>query len=224
MQVVRYGHWGPALVYVPSSAGDHRELAAYGFDAVCAPWIEAGRVQVFAIEGYGPQGLFSDVLPPVERIRRYARFERYAATELLPWVRATAANHVGVIGASYGGFVAANLLFKHPRALRVAGGLGGVYGLWHRLNGHHDDDVYFHTPLEYLPRLQDPAILEAIRATRGIDLYGAADDPWLWATRDLARALAERGLPHHVEIWPSPADHHERCWARQLARFLERHY
>jgi esterase/lipase superfamily enzyme len=157
-------------------------------------------------------------------VRRYAGFERYLTTELVPWVAERSAGRVGIAGASYGAHVAANLLFKQPGAIRLACGLGGVYGLWHRLEGHHDDDVYFHTPLEYLPRLTDQRLLDAIRATRGIDLYGAEADPWIWATLDMARILAERALPHHVEIWPAPAAHHERWWAPQLRSFLERHY
>ena len=224
MPVLRFGSSGWPLIYVPSSDGDETEFERYGFHQASAPWIEAGRVQFFCIDGCGRTTLFEEGLEPPQRIRRYARFEQYASGELLDWVCAAAeSDTVGIVGSSYGAFVAANLLFKHCPRVRMACGLGGVYEMWHRLDGFHDDDVYSHTPLEYLPRLSDPSILGAIRATRGIVMFGAGADPWLPQTHQLRAVLKRKQLPHTVEIWPAPADHHERWWKGQLHRFLE-HY
>ena len=225
MPIARFGHWGPPLIYVPSSGGDEEEFARYGMPEDCRAWLDAGRVQIFAIDGRARHNLWDEMLAPVERIRAYAAFERYVVRELMPWVRETASNQeLGVVGASYGGFVAANLLLKHPDQLRLAAGLGGVYALWHRLDGHHDEDVYFHTPLEFLPRLEDETILDGIRATRGMALYGAAEDEWLWCTERLLHEFRNKQLPHHGEIWDAPANHHESWWKRQLRSFLGRYY
>jgi esterase/lipase superfamily enzyme len=225
LAVLRYGRRGAPLVYVPSSAGDEGELERYGFDEECAASIEAGRLQLFAIDGFGPRSLFDDALAPAARIDRYARFEQGLVEELLPWVGELAGGALpGIVGASYGAFVAANLLFKNPRAVRLACGLGGVYGMWHRLDGHHDEQVYRHTPLEYLPQMEEGEGLAALRASGGMVLFGAADDPWLPSTRQLELVLRERAIPYEVEIDPPPADHHERWWRQQLGRFLERHY
>jgi esterase/lipase superfamily enzyme len=218
----RFGRRGPALVYVPTSGGDETEFARYGMARDCEPWTASGRLQVFSIDGLGPETLWNDALSPRERIAAYARLERHVAGEVLPWVGTLAPDGPPtVVGCSYGAFVAANLLFKVPERVAGACGLGGVYGLWHRLDGYHDDDVYFHTPLEYLPRLEDPEILGAIRRTRGMALFGAASDEWVDSTRRLAEVLRDRRLPHSVEIWPEPADHRERWWRLQLRQFLE---
>lgn len=225
MRVVRFGDRGTPLIYVPSSGGDQDEFAAYGMADACAPWIDDGHVQVFSIDGFAPASLWDDGLAPPRRIQRYAAFERCVARELLPWVVSLAGGEIpAVVGASYGGFVAANLLFKYPGAVNLACGLGGVYGLWHRLDGYHDDEVYYHTPLEYLPRLEDPAILGAIRRTRGMVLFGAEDDEWLDSTLRMRQVLVDRRLPHQAEVWPSPANHHERWWRRQLVVLLERFF
>ncbi len=225
MPVLRYGSAGAALIYVPSSGGDQHEFGRYGLHEVCAPWLDAGKVQVFSIDGCGPTTLFDPELAPRERIGRYAAFERYVSEELLPWIASVAPGcEIGAIGASYGAFVAANLLFKRYEQVRIACGLGGVYQMGHRIDGYHDDDVYYHTPLEYLPRLEDSAILEAIRATRGMVLFGAEADHWLPTTHQLAHVLREKQLPHEIEIWPAPADHNEFWWRKQLAVFLERYY
>lgn len=225
MSVVRFGERGTPLIYVPSSGGDHEEFARYGMPAVCAPWIEKGRVQIYSVDGFATRTLWNDALAPAERIRGYARFERYVVEELIPWVRSSSAGRTpSVVGASYGGFVAANLLFKHPEAVELACGLGGVYGLWHRLDGYHDGEVYRHTPLEYLPRLEEPAILDSIRRTRGMVLFAAEDDEWLSSTEQLRQILVDKRLPHLADVWRSPANHHERWWKRQLRVLLERFF
>jgi esterase/lipase superfamily enzyme len=225
MPVVRLGDWGPALIYVPSSGGDETEFERYGMPEDCADWIHPGRAQVFSIDGFGPRGLFNDALEPADRMGCYARFERYLADELVPWVLSVAQNeYLGIVGSSYGAYAAANLLLKRPETVKVACGLGGVYAHWHRLDGHHDDEVYFHTPLEYLPRLEEAEILGRIRSTRGLMLYGAENDPWLESTHAMAGVLAGKNLPHEIEIWPAPADHHERWWKLQIRRFLTRYF
>ena len=225
MPAVRFGDHGAPLLYLPTSEGDQGEFERYGMHLDCARWIDSGAVQIFSIDAGGPRSLFDDRLPPPERMARYAAFERYAAEEVLPWIESlTGSAGLAVIGASYGAFMAANLLFKHYDRVQLACGLGGVYGMWHRLDGFHDDDVYFHTPLEYVPRLAEGAILDSIRRTSGLVMFGAERDVWLESTRRMQRVLAERSLPHEIEIWPAPADHHERWWKLQLRRFLERRF
>ncbi len=223
MTAVRWGRSGVPIVYIPTSRGDVTECQRYGLERIAATWVESGRAQLIATEGHGPLSLFNFHLPPIERIRRYAAYERYMVEEFLPWVRDLVPGTAPiVVGASYGAFVAANLLFKRPDLVGSVCGLGGVYGMWHCLDGHHDDDVYFHTPLEYLPRLEDPRALAAIRGTGGFSFFGAAADPWLDSTLRMARVMAEKELPHSVEIWPAPADHHEHWWRLQFSSFLER--
>ena len=40
--VLRIGHWGPALIYLPTLEGDHREFERFGMEEVARPWIEDG--------------------------------------------------------------------------------------------------------------------------------------------------------------------------------------
>jgi esterase/lipase superfamily enzyme len=223
MPLRRFGTGGLPLVYVPSSGGDVEEFERYGMPEVIAPWSGGGRVVVYAIDGWARHALWNERIPAPERMRAHARYERYVAEELLPWIRERSEGDLPlIVGCSYGAFVAANMLFKYPDRVRGACGLGGVYGMWHRLDGHHDDDVYFHTPLEYLPRLDDPAILAAIRRTEGLALFAAARDEWLWSTRRMLDVVKNRRLPHSIDVWPPPANHHQRWWREQLAVCLRR--
>jgi len=225
IQVIRYGDLGPPLLYVPTSGGDHTEFERYGLPEDCAPWIGAGRVQIFSVDGFGPKGLFDDSMPPPLRIERYAAFERCAVLEVLPWILSLARNpEVGVVGASYGAFVAASLFLKTAGAVRVACGLGGVYSMEHRLPGHASSEAARSMPLRYLSSLDDQGSLAALRATLGFHIFAARNDPWLPSSHDLDRALAGKGIPRTLDVWPAPADHHEVWWKRQIRVFLDRCY
>ena len=225
LRVVRHGQRGAPILYAPSSHGDDAEFDRYGFDRVAAPWIERGIVQVFAVDGRGPATWWNDEIPPADRVEGYVRVERYLRDEVLPWIRdVTGTQDLAAVGCSYGGLVAANLFLKCGDVVRLGCGFGGVYDLSHRLDGHHDDDVYFHTPLAFLPGLEDRSILDVLRADRGFDLYAAHDDPWAPHTDRMAELLSAKGIAGVRKVWPSPADHHERWWRAQWRDFLGRRF
>jgi esterase/lipase superfamily enzyme len=221
---VEYGDAGAPLLYVPSSGGDERELERYGMRDDLAPWIEAGRIRVWSVDGSARRHLWNGSLTPRERMRGYARYERALVREVLPALADAAGESPWVVGTSYGAYVAANLLFKHPAQLAGACGLGGVYGMWHLLEGHHDDDVYFHTPLEFVPRLDDPAILDAIRRTAGLQIFAGERDEWLESSLRMAQVLRLKQLPHRLDVWGGEVGHHERWWRRQLRVSIEARY
>jgi len=220
-RVLCHGERGAPLLYLPSSGGDEHEFERYGMRHDLSPWIDTGRLRVWAVDGEAPGHLWNDAIPPPERIRRYARFERALAGVLLPAVAAEAGAPPLVVGASYGAFVAANLLFKHPAGLRGMCGLGGVYGLWHRLDGYHDEVVRTHTPLEYAPRI-DEGTCEAIRRGVRLVLFSGERDEWRDSSLRMASILRELELPHVLDVWHGPVDHHELWWRRQLLALVSR--
>jgi len=218
--MLRYGKRGVPLLYLPSSDGDEHEFVRYGMHGDLSPWLDTGRLRVYAVDGAAPRHLWNETISPAERIRRYARFERALAGRMLPSIVEETGAPPLVVGASYGAFVAANLLLKYPSRVSGACGLGGVYDLRHRLDGYHDDDVRSHTPLEYVPGLDDATTLAGIRASDGIVLFSGDRDEWRDSTLRMAAALGDRRLPHVLDIWHGPVDHHERWWRRQLLALI----
>ena len=224
LALMRHGEAGAPLLYLPSSGGDQHEFARYGMLDDLAPWVEQHRLRVYAVDGAAPRHLWNEALAPQERMRGYARFERELALGVLPAIAAETGALPFVVGSSYGAFAAANLLFKYPERIVGACGLGGVYGLWHRLDGHHDDEVYFHTPLEYLPRLADASMLAAVRRTAGLALFAGDRDEWLASSERLADVMARKSLPHRLDVWRGDVGHHERWWRRQLLQMTAARY
>ena len=225
LPLVRYGHGGDPWIYVPTSGGDETEFRRYELDRVLRPWIESGRIQVVTFDAHGPRTLFSDELTPAERIAGYERFERALRDELIPWLLAACGrDRLDFIGASYGAFVAANLWLKRPEVVRRLAFLGGVFDMDHRFDGEIDDNVYFHTPLHFLPNLDDEAVLAPVRATSSVDLFAAADDEWLTDTHRLADVLRDKDIPFELDEWGAPHGHHESTWRMQLDKLMRRVY
>lgn len=221
LALLRYGERGRPLLYLPTSGGDEREFERYGLARLFGPRIASGRLQLFSVDARGPRTLFDDGKRPSERIASYASLERSLAEELLPWIAERSGTaRTDLIGASYGAFVAANLLFKRAERVGDVVLLGGVFQMHHRFDGLRDDDVYFHTPLDYLPRLSDPAALDAIRRAGRLTLFAARGDEWFDETRALAKVLRSRRLEHALDVWDRPHGHHESTWYRQLEKYL----
>ena len=218
IRVARYGSGRRAVLYLPTSGGDVTEFARYGLPEVLAPW--ADRYCIYAIDAHGPTTLFDDGLTPPERIARYAEAERAIVDRVLPRIREeSGAARIDLWGASYGAFVAANLMLKVPKAIGNVLLLGGVFQMWHRLADFRDETGYFHMPLSYLPGLDDAEQLAAIR-DRSIELFAARDDSWLDESFALREILDAKAIPHRFDLWESPHGHHESTWRLQLAKSL----
>ena len=221
LPLIRYGSGGDPWLYLPTSGGDVEEFARYDLPRVVAPWVQRGEIQFITIDGYGPRTLFREDLAPQERIAGYQRFEQAVREELVPWLQAACGrDRLDLLGASYGAFVAVNLWLKQPEAWRHVASLGGVFDMNHRFDDFHDDNVYFHTPVEFLPRLEDETALEAIRRPPSLRLFAAEDDSWVEDTHRLAAILRDKNVPFELDLWGSPHAHHESTWAMQIEKLL----
>ena len=110
-----------------------------------------------------------------------------------------------------------NLALRHPQMFCKVVALSGRYDLTRPVgpfedlfSGHYDEDVYFITPNHFLPNLNDPRLLDAIRRM-DITLAVGEQDPFHESNRLLSQALAEKGAPHRLAVWPGEA-HRARYW------------
>ena len=225
LRLLRRGERGEVWIYLPTSGGDAGEWGRYGFDALIEPHVAAGRLQLWTFDACGPTTLFDPRLDPPGRIAAYARFERELRDGVVPFIQqAVEAAPLHWIGASYGAFVLANVWAKRPDCVASATALGGVFEMWHRLDGFHDDDVYYHTPLEFLPRLGDELTLHRMRSAGPFKLFAAQDDPWLDSTYQFISVLRGQGLPYTLDLWAAPHRHHETTWSAQLNKWLAQRF
>ena len=220
-----YGHDGRPVLAFPSQDGRWWDFEGWGMVDACAAFIEAGRMRLVAVDGIDWQSWTNDALAPVDRGRRHGAYERYVAEEVVPFFRDLTGWERGwTTGASMGAYHAANLLFRHPDLFDGLVAMSGLYQLALFVGDDASDEVYFQSPLRYLPGLQDPWYLDRLRAARLAFACGrgAYEEPMLADTRAMGEILAAKGIPAIVDEWGDDVNHDWPWWRKMLPHYLER--
>src|SRR5678815_2142150 len=79
--------------------------------------ILAGRVNIFCINTINDMSWMDRSLHPAEKARRHALYAGYVEEEVVPHIRRCLQNdraRIGVSGASFGAYHAANQFFRRP--------------------------------------------------------------------------------------------------------------
>jgi len=163
---------------------------------------------------------------PADRARRHQDYDRYIVDEVAPFMR----QHCGdtkqkfiTTGVSMGAYHAANFFFRHPDIFDTVIALSGLFRLNHFIGYYMDANVYFNTPLAYLPDMNDPWYLDQYRQSRiiiGVG-QGAWEDEMLADSLALKHILEQKGIPHWVDIWGSDVNHDWPWWHKMLPYFLD---
>jgi esterase/lipase superfamily enzyme len=86
-----------------------------------------------------------------------------------------------------------------------------------------DDNVYFNSPLDYLPNLNDPWYLDRYRQSHIIVAVGqgAWEDEMIVDTRLLQKILEQEDIPHWIDFWGYDVNHDWPWWRKMLPYFLD---
>jgi esterase/lipase superfamily enzyme len=130
-----------------------------------------------------------------------------------------------VHGCSVGAYHAMSLALRHPSLFCKVVALSGRYDLTRAVgpfedlfSGYYSEDIYFLTPTHFLPNLDDPQLLDAIRRI-DITMAVGEQDPFHESNRLLSGALTAKGIRHRLAIWPGEA-HRARSWREILPHYL----
>ena len=102
--------------------------------------------------------------------------------------------------------------------------MSAVYSAKDFFGADRAGDIYFNSPLDYLPGLTDNAVLDRLRALRLIFCcgQGAWEERMLEETRQLEGILAAKGIPAWVDFWGGDVAHDWPWWHKQLPYFFGR--
>ncbi|MCA9794555.1 MAG: prolyl oligopeptidase family serine peptidase [Candidatus Eremiobacteraeota bacterium] len=215
-----YGHFGVPLLLIPTASSDFEEHERMGMVAALAHHVEAGRVKLFSVNSINSESLSNFSIPPVERIRRQALYDRYLAEEVVPAIYHDCQSQlpIAVAGASFGAYHAANSLLRHPELFKIGICMSGVYDITSCLDGYYDDTCYAHNPVDYL-RHYDPSRLA------GCQLHVlCGQGPWerIHWTREFSNRLAASGIEHNFDLWGPEVAHDWPWWHRQMDMYVGR--
>jgi len=224
MELKAYGWRGRPILVFPTSGGRFHEYEDFGMTGALEPFIEEGRVCLFAVDSLDGQSWLNTAASPREKVERHEAYERYILEEVLPFIHGRLQGRQKVLstGCSLGAYHAANFFFRHPDLFDAVIGLSGLYGLGFSLGDNLRDGAYFHSPLHYLPGLEDPWFLERYRESRIVLCVGqgAWEEESIQETLEMKAILENKAVPAWVDLWGTDVSHEWPWWHRQMPYFL----
>jgi esterase/lipase superfamily enzyme len=227
--VLRYGHWGRAVLVFPSEQGRAGDFEGNGMLAAVGDLVEAGRVKIYCVDSYDAASWSNRDIPLEERARRHEAYESWILGTVLPWIYADCggAAEVATLGCSLGAFHAANFALKRADAFPLALCFSGNYdpSSWHAW-GERGTAAYFNNPLDYVTHLHGEH-LDWLRGRVSL-LLVCGQGQWedttgsLSSSRKFAALLAEKGIRHELDLWGNDVPHDWPSWRAQLAHHLPR--
>jgi esterase/lipase superfamily enzyme len=223
MPVAVYGHYGFALLLVPTAAADFLEYERFNLIESLRPFIDAGQLKIFSIDSINKESWMDYPAHPLHKTYRHKQWNWYVYNEVIPFIKNNSSwdTEIFTCGASFGALHAANLFFRRPDLLNGCISMSGVYDLTEYTRGYFDEDVYFNSPMHYMPNLTDHEILEQIRRSHHIHLFsgsGEYEDPE--STRRFAGILYSKGINYELDIWGPEWRHDWNTWRAVLPHYL----
>jgi esterase/lipase superfamily enzyme len=223
MPIAMYGHYGFALLLIPTAAADYLEYERFQLLDAIRPFIEAGKLKVFSIDSINNESWMNRQMDPRHQSIRHQQWNQYVYDEVIPFIKTHTSGDTPIIvcGASFGALHSANLFFKRPDLIQGCLAMSGVYDLTEYTHGYFDENVYYNSPAHYIPNLSNHDLLEQIRQSRHIHLLsgsGAYEDPD--ASRRMAGILYSKDIWYELDIWGNDMKHDWPTWRSMLPHYL----
>lgn len=224
MDIVAYGHHGFALLLLPTAAADFLEYERFHLIETLAPFIESGKMKVYSINSINSESWLNDEMPGFAKAQRQIQFNDYVNHEVVPWIENDCNGKVDIYlsGASLGALHSANLFFRRPDLFAGFIAMSGSYDLKDYTKGYWDDNVYFNSPLDYLPKLEDENILNLMRFNKKLIIatgQGNYENPE--SSKVLSAVLDAKNVPHELDLWGFDMPHDWPTWRKMLPYFIE---
>ena len=227
MEIVVYGHWGDALLMLPTAAADFLEYERFQMIDSIADVIESGKFKVFSVNSINNESWLNNSMLPHHKAIRQNDFNHYIRQEVVPFIKSmtSQSTHIFTTGASLGATHAANLFFKYPDVIAGTIAMSGIYDLTYYTKGYWDDNVYFNSPVHYLPNMHDDWYLSNYRLSHHIHFVtgsGAYEDPG--ATHHICDILHGKNIWYSRDIWGQDMRHDWTTWREVLPHYLRHRF
>lgn len=225
MEMKVYGYSGKPIVVFPAQGGRFYEFEDFRMIEAISGFIEGGKVKVFTVDSLDNQTWANWNAHPADRARRHQDYDRYIVAEVAPFIH----NHCGgaeqkmiTTGVSMGAYHAGNFFFRHPDLFDTVIAISGLFQLQMFVGDYMDDNVYFNSPLHYLPQLEDPWFLDRYRQSNIIVCVGqgAWEDAMLADAYRLRQILEGKEIPAWIDVWGHDVNHDWPWWRVMLPYFL----
>jgi esterase/lipase superfamily enzyme len=222
MVLARWGHFGTPVLVFPTAGGDAEEIERNHLVGACQELVESGRVKLYSCDSVAGRALATFTGTAAYRMWLFNQYHQAVVDEVLPAIYADLGGHharVVTAGASIGAFNAVALLCRYPDLFEAAVGMSGTYRLQRFLDGEFSQDLYFASPLDFLPGLEGRQ-LETLRERMVILASGEGAWEDIGESWAMADALGRKGVPNRVDSWGPEFEHDWATWWRMLPQYL----
>ena len=224
MPIACYGHYGFALLLIPTAAADYLEYERFQLIDSLRPHIEGGMIKVYSVNSINTESWMNKQMEGAHKAIRQNQFNQYIFDEVIPFIKNNSGQNTPIItcGASFGALHSMNLFLKRPDLINGVIAMSGVYNLMEYTDGYYDEQVYYNSPAHYMPKLSDPWYLDNIRRSRHIHILsgsGAYEAPD--AAREFAGILYNKGIWYELDVWGQEWKHDWPTWRKMLPYYLD---
>lgn len=223
MPIASYGHYGFAVLLIPTAAADYLEYERFQLIDSLAPLIDSGKCRVFSINSINLESWMNYNMPGEHKAMRQNQFNEYVFNEVVPFIRNATSQQIMIYtcGASFGALHAMNLFLKRPDIINGAISMSGVYDLTEYTRGYWDEQVFYNSPMHYIPSLNDQWYLDKIKASHHVHILtgsGEYEDPE--SSRRFTNLLFNKGIWCDLEVWGNDIRHDWPTWRTMLPYVL----
>lgn len=219
MELLQFGHAGPAIFVFPTSMGSFFEYEDRGMVGALSDKLSHGGLQLFCVQTVDGESFYAK-RHPRERIDRYLTWEHSLLTEVVPFARQmTGQETFGTTGCSFGAYHALTMSLRHPDVFTSCVAMGGAFDLTRFLDGYYDQDAYLLNPPHFLPSLGDAWFLDRFRQNKWVFVTGEADI-CRTATEQAAGLLRDKGVPVSLHVWGHGSHHDWPEWIKMAKAYL----
>ena len=207
---------GLPLVLFPTSYGRFWQNKEFGLIDAVRWFVDEGHVTIYCPDAIDLESWYNKGIHPADRVRTHNAYENVIVHDVFDFARRECGRHrVAVGGASFGGYHAANLAFRHPGWVSHLFSLSGAFDMKSFLDGYYDENVYFNNPPDYLAKCTDPWKYRHM----GIYLGTAEWDICRHENQRLSGILHSKGIGHCLD--DRPRDVHDwPLWRNMLPYYL----
>lgn len=226
MEILVFGHAGARVLVFPTRSARFYEYENLRLLEQNRHKIESGQLQLFCVDSIDAESFYCWWAHPYGRIQRHIQYEEYILNEVYPLMDRIN-NHPCTIshGCSLGAFHAANIAFRHPHLFNKLCVFSGRFDLTLQVDvftdlfsGFYNEDIYYHTPTHFLPRLHCQQRIDALKRMDIVLVIGR-EDPFLNNNIIMSRILNQKGVNHRLHIWDERA-HSAYYWRKMVRLYL----
>ena len=224
MEFKVYGHGGKPIMFIPCQSGRFFDFENFKMLDSFAPFIEAGRCTVFAIDCLDEIAWAAMGADNRWRIENHERWIGYVVNEMVPTIHHLSGRFdILPFGCSMGAMHAANLYFRRPDLFDGCFAISGLYDSKEFFGDYCDDLVYQNCPIYFLDNMPaDHSYMDLYRNHQALIVVGqgAWEGPLLESTRWLDTVCCQKGIHTRFEYWGLDVDHDWPWWFKMVPVYL----